>query len=208
MLATAARQRRLRTLYEGDIAWARRTRDGLLALDLLVLLFVIATSFPPASWLEIVDGLLGLLLAELAARIMQSRTPRRDLMDPCKDAVAILSFLAPVAGEPLGLLRALRLLRVLRLYRVLERLRSASPAFRRNEEAILAGANLLVFVFVMTGLVYTTQHWTRFLRLAQTLFRPAKVRFERPNCSLMRHEPDAVHCKACGVVLQIPDERL
>lgn len=47
---------------------------------------------------------------------------------------------------------------------------------------------------------------TLFVRLAQALFRPNKVRFPCPQCGLQRHEPDAVHCKACGHVLNIPDE--
>ena len=45
-----------------------------------------------------------------------------------------------------------------------------------------------------------------FLRLAQALFRPMKVRYACPACGLERHEPDAVHCKACGQLLNIPDE--
>lgn len=44
-----------------------------------------------------------------------------------------------------------------------------------------------------------------FVRLAQAVFRPAKVTFPCPQCALQRHEPDAVHCKACGHVLRIPD---
>ncbi len=47
---------------------------------------------------------------------------------------------------------------------------------------------------------------TLFLRLAQVLFRPNKVRFPCPTCGLQRHDPDAVHCKACGSILNIPDE--
>jgi len=46
---------------------------------------------------------------------------------------------------------------------------------------------------------------TLFVRLAQALFQPHKVRFDCPTCGLMRHEPDAVHCKACGTQLAIPD---
>jgi voltage-gated potassium channel len=49
---------------------------------------------------------------------------------------------------------------------------------------------------------------TLFLRLAQSLFRPTKVFFPCPKCALQRHDPDAVHCKACGHVLAIPDEGL
>ncbi|WP_084697930.1 potassium channel family protein [Muricoccus aerilatus] len=247
---------RLRRLYEDDTPWARRGRDVLLATDISILVFVIATSFTPGhAWIEVVDGVLGLLLlVEFTARFFASRTPRRDLLHPWTwvDMVAIASFLVPVTGEAFGFLRALRLLRVLRLFRVLERLREVSPLFRREEEAVLAAANLIVFIFVMTGLVYATQHRsnphitnyadalyftitsltttgfgditlpgttgrmlsviimlagvTLFLRLAQAMFRPSKVRHDCPSCGLMRHEADAVHCKACGVVLNIPDE--
>jgi voltage-gated potassium channel len=47
---------------------------------------------------------------------------------------------------------------------------------------------------------------TLFLRLARALLRPHKVRFSCPTCGLQRHEIDAVHCKACGELLNIPDE--
>ena len=48
-----------------------------------------------------------------------------------------------------------------------------------------------------------------FFRLAQAVFRPGgKVRHPCPRCGLQRHDADAVHCKACGLVLNIPnDER-
>jgi voltage-gated potassium channel len=47
---------------------------------------------------------------------------------------------------------------------------------------------------------------TLFLRLVQVLLRPNKVRFSCPACGLLRHDRDAVHCKACGTILNIPDE--
>ncbi len=47
---------------------------------------------------------------------------------------------------------------------------------------------------------------TLLFRLAQVMFRPYKVRFPCEACGLQRHEPDAVHCKACGHLLNIPDE--
>ncbi|WP_374569728.1 potassium channel family protein [Phenylobacterium sp.] len=47
---------------------------------------------------------------------------------------------------------------------------------------------------------------TLFVRLAQTLMRPPKVRFPCPTCGLLRHDPDAVHCKACGTLLNIPND--
>jgi voltage-gated potassium channel len=47
---------------------------------------------------------------------------------------------------------------------------------------------------------------TLFLRLVQVLLRPDKVRYGCPTCGLQRHDRDAVHCKACGTILNIPDE--
>lgn len=45
-----------------------------------------------------------------------------------------------------------------------------------------------------------------FFRPIQSLARPHKVRHPCPTCGLGRHDPDAVHCKACGRTLHIPDE--
>lgn len=58
---------------------------------------------------------------------------------------------------------------------------------------------LLTIVIMISGI-------TLFVRLAQALMRPDKVRFPCPTCGLMRHDPDAVHCKACGELLNIPNE--
>lgn len=153
---------RLRRLYESDEPRMQHFRDALLAFDVGVLLFVVATSFASgASWVRVVDFAIGLLLlGEFSARLLASRRIRRELLHPWTwiDALAIATFLLPFAGDALGFLRALRLVRVLHLYRVLDQLRAASPWFRRNEEAFLAAANLAVFVYVMTGLVYATQH--------------------------------------------------
>lgn len=58
---------------------------------------------------------------------------------------------------------------------------------------------LLSIIIMISGI-------TLFVRLAQALIRPFKVRFACPTCGLMRHEPDAVHCKACGELLNLPNE--
>ncbi|MEO1609339.1 MAG: ion channel [Pseudomonadota bacterium] len=42
-----------------------------------------------------------------------------------------------------------------------------------------------------------------FLRLIQTIFRPARVVYDCPDCGLHRHDSDAIHCKHCGRVLNI-----
>jgi voltage-gated potassium channel len=44
---------------------------------------------------------------------------------------------------------------------------------------------------------------TLFFRLIQVVMRTPKVRHPCPSCGLLRHEPDAIHCKACGQGLNI-----
>ena len=43
-----------------------------------------------------------------------------------------------------------------------------------------------------------------FVQLARALFQPYKVRHQCPECGLLRHDIDAVHCKHCGTRLKIP----
>ena len=45
-----------------------------------------------------------------------------------------------------------------------------------------------------------------FLKLVQSVFRPAKVPYECPDCGLKRHDQDAVHCKHCGRIIHIETE--
>ncbi|WP_376748594.1 potassium channel family protein [Rhizobium rhizoryzae] len=45
-----------------------------------------------------------------------------------------------------------------------------------------------------------------FVRLAQSIVRPYKVSYPCEKCGLQRHEVDAVHCKACGHLLNIPND--
>lgn len=246
----------LRHYYESDTRDGHRFRYALLAFDLFTILFIVTTSFMPRSeiveWVDIAFGLI--ILADFVARLAISRTRWRELLHPATwaDVAAIVSFLAPVIGEGAGFLRILRTVRLLHTYQLLARMRKDSPWFRQREDAVLAVTHLSVFIFIMTGIVYETQHAsntaianyadalyftvtaltttgfgditlpgtagrlitvvimilgvTLFFNLARALLQPAKVRFRCPECALLRHDADAVHCKACGTVLNLPDE--
>lgn len=247
----------IRQLYEGHDDRAHRFRYWLLAFDLATILFVIVTSFvernPVIMALDVIFGLF--ILTDFAARFAIQPRKLRYLTFPTTwaDIVAVLSFLAPLAtDEAFAFLRVLRTLRLLHTYQLLRRLRDDFPFFRRNEEVALAAINLMVFLFIMTGLIYATQHRTNadignyvdalyftvtsltttgygdiilegtsgrllsvlvmivgvglFLRLAQVLFRPTKVRHTCPECGLFLHDIDAVHCKHCGEALKIKTE--
>lgn len=247
---------RIRLLYEGSSRRAHRFRYALLTFDIVTVLFVIATSFSQhGPVVETVDAVFGvMILADFAARVAISRERLKFLVHPVTlaDVASIISFLAPLAGEGLGFLRVVRTLRLLHTYQMVTRLRADFRFFRMHEEVIVAALNLLVFMFVMTGLVYASQYRTNpqisnyadalyftvtaltttgfgditltgttgrmisvavmifgvtlFLRLAQVLFRPAKVRYTCPECGLKLHDPDAVHCKHCGTTLHIETE--
>ncbi|MEP2533282.1 ion channel [Shimia sp.] len=45
-----------------------------------------------------------------------------------------------------------------------------------------------------------------FVRLAQAVFQPNKVRCECMHCGLLKHDQDAVHCKHCGETIRIETE--
>ncbi|MDO8877337.1 MAG: potassium channel family protein [Pseudolabrys sp.] len=249
-------KRILRGLYEANTAAGYRFRYALLVFDIVTILFIVGTTFMPRNdivgFIDVVIGLV--ILADLASRIFISRRRWHDLMQlsTLADIAAIASFLAPVVGEGVGFLRVLRTLRLLRTYHLLQQLRGDSAYFRRHEDVIFAVTNLAVFIFVMTGIVYETQHYsnphitnyadalyftvtaltttgfgditlpgtigrlisvaimifgvTLFFNLARALLNPIKVKFPCPDCGLQRHDVDAVHCKACGRLLNIPDE--
>jgi voltage-gated potassium channel len=246
----------LRDLYEGRSAGSYRFHTALLLFDIATLAFIVVTSFAePNRVTATIDVLVGLLIAaELGARLLASRQRGREFLrlGTWADLVAIVSFLAPITGEAGGFLRVLRTLRILRVYAMLNEIKGRRGPLHQSEEVVLAIANLCVFIFVMTAIVYETQYRTNpeiddyadalyftvtaltttgfgditlpgttgrmisvlimifgvtlFLRLAQVLFRPAKVRHPCHHCGLQRHDPDAVHCKACGNLLNIPDE--
>lgn len=246
----------LRVLYQDETRRAVRFRYGLITFDLAAILFIVVTSFVErAWWIKAVDVCLGLImLTDFVARYWTGTQRWQDLRHPASwaDILAIASFLAPIASEGAGFLRVLRTLRLLHTYQLLTRLRADFAYFRRHEDVFLAATHLSIFVFVMTAVVYETQHFTNpqiknyadalyftvtaltttgfgditlggtsgrmisvvimiagvtlFLRLASAIFRPEKVRFPCPDCGLQRHDPDAVHCKACGRLLNIPDE--
>ena len=248
-------KQRITTLYEGMTPASHRFRYGLLVFDVVTIGFVVASSFIHTQTTEIIDAVIGVLIAlDFFARLWISGNRRKMLMSPFGviDIIVMVSLLAPLVGEGLAFLRAVRVLRLLRSYQLVQRLRLDFPWFRRNEQIVMSALNLLVFLFLMTALVYETQRYTNakitnyadalyftvtaltttgfgdivlegtfgrmtavvimifgvslFLRLVQVTLRPDKVDYRCPDCGLSRHDRDAVHCKACGRLLNIPDE--
>ncbi|WP_153770459.1 ion channel [Labrenzia sp. CE80] len=247
---------RLRHLYFGQSAPARIWRYVLLTFDVLTIgYFIISSMLDPGRIHHEIDYLIaGVLLLDYLGRLIASAEPGRYVISftAMADVVVIASLIAPAFFENLAFLRVIRMLRLLRSYHVLKELRDSSRWFKRNEEIIHSGVNLVVFIFIVTALVYVVEddrnpainnyldalYFTvttltttgfgditmsdsagrlltvaimifgvaLFLRLVQTIFRPVKVHYKCPDCGLSRHDTDAVHCKHCGRILNIPTE--
>ena len=255
-MATTRLREKFRDLYFGDGREARRFRYGLVGFDLATIaVFLVAPFGGHQPWMIALDLVIGILLSiEFMARLWVERRPLRHLFSitTAADLIVIASLLLPVFLENFAFLRIARALRLLRSYHLLRDLRRDSAWFRQHEDIIQRTVNLGVFIFIVTSVVYVTQHHINpqisnyvdalyftittltttgfgditlkspggrllaviimvvgvglFLRLLQAIFRPNKVRFEGPSCALLVHDLDAVHCKHCGIVLQIPNE--
>ena len=246
----------LRQLYFGHSTRARIFRFTLLAFDVITIgYFIISSVMDPERHFHTLDFILaGVLSLDYVARLIASVSPARHLFSftSLTDLVVIASLIAPVFLENFAFLRVVRMLRLLRSYHLLKELREASSWFRRNEDILQSAVNLVVFIFVVTAIVFvieddrnpninnyldalyftvTTLTTTGFgditmtdsigrlmtvlimifgvalfLRLVQTIFRPSKARVSCPDCGLNRHDTDAIHCKHCGRMLNIPTE--
>ena len=151
----------IKDLYEGTSDRSDRFRYLILVGDLLTIAFLIISTFfygyEIIEWLDIVFGLF--VLSDFSARLWISSSKPKFLINPLNivDLIAVLSFMAPLVGENLAFLRALRVLRLLRSYRLLERLRKDFKSFAKREDLIISAMHMAIFMFLMTQLVFITQ---------------------------------------------------
>ena len=247
---------KIRELYLGSTGAAQTFQISALVFEFVLVVYFIVSSFlPHDGWLIIVDLLVAvILLADFLARWWIAPSPaiyfRR--LSTWADLLVLLTLVLPAFSHNLLFLRAVRAIRIFRSYHILRDLHEDYAFIRKNRDAIEASINLLVFIFVMSAVVYVLEvrrhpeinHFidalyftvstltttgfgdisfkdtpgrllsifimivgvSLFLRLIQVVFRPTKVRYTCPTCGLLRHDPDAVHCKHCGRVLHIETE--
>lgn len=148
-------------LYNGSSKRARYFRWSLLAFDAITIFyFIIASFFHHVDDLHIVEEAIGIIyLFEFSARIFISKTRLRDIFHPVgmADLIVIASLLAPTLAENFSFLRVVRSLRLLRSYHMLKNLRQQSNFVRLHEDVIFSVVNLLIFIFIITAVVYVTQ---------------------------------------------------
>ena len=247
-------RRQLRGLYFGHDREAIRFQAGLLLVDIAILCFFVAGPYlRSGSAYVIVDYAIAAVIAfELCARKLIAPNLRYWAMRPMTwvDIVILGTLLFPNQLHNFAFLRILRIWAISQSKLVTLLLRRTGNGDK--EDIMQACVNFLVFLFLVTGFVYSNFFYgadgvagfvdafyfsvatvtttgfgdvtlpgtlgkltsiitmivgiSLFVRLAQAIVRPYKVTFPCPQCGLSRHEADAVHCKACGHVLNIPDQ--
>lgn len=152
---------RVRRLYYGMTPGARRWRLALLVFDLVTITyFVISSMMEAENANHLIDyAIAAVLIVDYGLRMYAAHRPWRMVFEftNIADLIVILSLLASAFVDNLAFLRVVRMLRLLRSYHLLRELRSASHFFRRNEEIIQSAINLIVFVFVVTAIVFVTE---------------------------------------------------
>ncbi|WP_296085379.1 potassium channel family protein [uncultured Agrobacterium sp.] len=247
-------QMKLRRVERGGDRWALRWQAALAVIDVTIISFFIFGPFLRSgpSYL-IIDYMIAVwIFAELLARIFAAGSLRAILKRPMTwiDLVILGTLLFPNALFNFAFLRAMRLWAIGEspLFAVILK-RLGCHSYR---DVVRASLNFLVFLFMVTGFVYTTFFYHQnglvgfidalyftvatmtttgfgditlpgplgkltsvvtmivgislFVRLAQSIVRPYKVLYPCEACGLQRHEVDAVHCKACGHLLNIPND--
>lgn len=149
-------------LYHGNSSVSTQFRWWLLGFDALTILYFIISSFfhfvAELHPLELAIGIFYLI--EFLARTWISKHKIRDTLHPVglADLVVIASLFAPSLAANFSFLRIARALRLLRSYHMLKTLRQQSSFVRANEEILVSVVNLLVFIFVITAIVFVSQH--------------------------------------------------
>ena len=150
----------LRRLYFGEGTGPRLFRAALITFDIVTVIYFLWSSvLDPHPTLHLADFAIALiLLADYVARLAIAVRPLRTALEftALADLVVIASLLAAAFIENLGFLRILRMLRLLRSYHVLRELRGWAW-FKRNEEVVHSAVNLVVFVFIVTAVVYVAE---------------------------------------------------
>lgn len=243
----------LRRIEHGRDSWSLKWQAFFAAVDIGILAFFLLGPYLRRSETYLViDYLIAAWIGcELLARALAADSRRAFLRRPMTwvDIVILATLLVPDFLFNFAFLRAMRIWAIGKSPLLREALRHAG--YLHYRDVVRACLNVLVFLFMVTGFVYTTFFYGRrgdegfvdalyftvatitttgfgdivlpgtlgkitsvvtmivgislFVRLAQAVVRPYKVSFACPACGLQRHDTDAVHCKACGQLLNIPD---
>lgn len=152
---------RLRRLYYGSSRISHGFRIFLIIFELALIVFFVGASFlEHDAWLVAVELFIAVLLVmDFLARWLMTQ-PRQYYflkISTWADLVVIATLIMPIVVENLLFLRAVRVIRIFRSYHLLTELYENFSFFRKNRDAIEAALNLLVFIFIMSAIVYVLE---------------------------------------------------
>ena len=152
---------RLRRLYYGASRFSYGFRIFLILFEFaLIAFFVVASFLEHDGWLIAVEFVIGIILfTDFLARwwMTQPRSHYFRKISTWTDLIVLATLVIPVVAENLLFLRAVRVVRIFRSYHLLSELYEHFAFFRKNRDAIEATLNLLVFIFVMSAVVYVLE---------------------------------------------------
>ncbi|MCS3740115.1 MULTISPECIES: potassium channel family protein [unclassified Rhizobium] len=244
----------LRRIERADGRQAFLLQAAFALVDIAILAFFILGPYLRSgpSYLIIDYAIAVWIAVEMIARAIAAPSIRQWILRPMTwiDVVVLATLAFPDLLFNFAFLRVLRLWAIGRSPLIKEALNRAG--YVHLLDVVRAIINFVVFLFLITGFVYTSFFYDKvggegfvdalyftvatvtttgfgditlpgtvgkltsvvtmivgislFVRLAQAVVRPHKVTYACHRCGLLRHDADAVHCKACGEILNIPDE--
>ena len=158
-------------LYSGTGKWPSAFRWTMLAFDLVTIaLFLVhpaiswhgAEQLTQGIWL-VIDILIAVVITlDLLARFYIERYKVRFFLriSNLADMVVAATLLVPFFAQNMVFLRVFRVVRLVRAFEFLDREHVASRWLHYNSFVVSKVVNLIVFVFIVTALVFVSQHGT------------------------------------------------
>ena len=200
--------RTLRELYKSDTPVGHRFRYGLLAFDGVTLLFIVATSFLPRTdlveWLDVLFGLAHPGRHRRRGSRGQPLLACRDLAHPRhvgrsgRSSCRSWRRWSAKAPASCGCCARCACCTTYQLLAPSTWRQLLVPLLRGR---IMAVVHLAVFVFIMTGFVYETQHPA--IRRSRTMRTRSTSPSRRDDDRLRRHHPDRHRRPPDSVVVMI-----
>ena len=153
-------------LYNGEGKWPFLFRWALVVLDFLSIAFFLWEPFHSwrgalhEHWLVNLDIVIAIYITvDFFARmyIAKSKLTFFRQIHNIADVFVVLTLVAPLFFENLTFLRVLRIIRILRAFTFLRRLEEVSSFIDQHRRVIDRVTNFVVFLFIMSALVYVNQ---------------------------------------------------
>ena len=158
-------------LYSGHGKWPNIFRWSMLVFDLLTIgLFLVHPSISwhggdmltTGIWLAIDIFIAIVITLDLLARFYIERHRHRFFLrlTNLADLVVAATLLVPFVAQNMVFLRVFRVVRLVRAYEFLDHQRMPGRWLHYNSFVVSKVVNLIVFVFIVTALVFVNQHGT------------------------------------------------